>query len=250
MLVFWLRTLEIQKKNYPISISVCVGLIITTYLLPILVAIGTVPPDTRYEGVHSYPRIADQLGLGPWLGYVLIGGSIVSNFGTYNAYLTTSSSCLYAMALEGNAPNFLSKLLPRFNTPYLCILLQCGIAAALGFFGFASIVQIETILYSCHIILLFSTLIKLRFSAPLMTRPFKIPGGKIFAFIIFAFPSVVAILNIVFSGHNELLVSLAVLLAGAGIYLGVGLLRTKHCCSWRYLLVSEKMPTDNTLQTL
>jgi amino acid transporter len=65
-----------------------------TYLLPVSVAIGVAGEDMEIaEG--AYPEIADYMGKGTWLRYMLTVGALASNFGTYIAYLTTSAQCSF-----------------------------------------------------------------------------------------------------------------------------------------------------------
>ena len=78
-----------------------VFIMMITYLLPVSVALGVSPLEQDDQGnwyVHtiaegSYPFLADSLGFGGWLRYALTVGALASNFGTYTAYLSTSSTC-------------------------------------------------------------------------------------------------------------------------------------------------------------
>jgi len=88
------------NKNYPRAMVMSVLIMMITYLLPVSVAIAVSPPEQDENGgwyVHtiaegSYPFLADTLGFGGWLRYTLTIGALASNFGTYTAYLSTSSS--------------------------------------------------------------------------------------------------------------------------------------------------------------
>jgi len=177
-----------------------------TYLLPVSVAIGVAPyvEQNGEKVIHtitegSYPFLADSLGFGYWLRYALTIGALASNFGTFTAYLNTSASgifsfnlfyfqfipycllclALYSLALEGKVPYFLTLTLPHFNTPVVCILFYTMTTCMLVLIDFSVIVEIESVLYCVHVIILFTAFARLRFVAPDMKRPYKLPGNKV-----------------------------------------------------------------------
>jgi hypothetical protein len=75
---------ELRKpRQYPWVVGAVVICMVLTYLLPLGAALAIVPESRRaatmVEG--AYIPIADSLGYGSWLGYVLIFGAAVSNLG-------------------------------------------------------------------------------------------------------------------------------------------------------------------------
>lgn len=148
----------------------------------------------------AYPELADNLGFGVWLRYLLTIGALASNFGTYIAYLATSSQSLHALALEGRLPRFMTLTLPKFGTPVVCILFYTLTTMMLVLLDFSIIVETESVMYCIHVIILFTAFVRLRFVAPDMKRPYRVPGNNIVAIFVAGLPTVVALINIGVSG--------------------------------------------------
>jgi amino acid transporter len=174
---FLIADVRNPAKNFPIAMVGVVGLMTATYLLPIAATVGTAgDPSLIHEG--AYPFLAEELGYGYWLVYILMAGGIMSSLGTYNAYLRTSSTALQSMAIEGHLPRFFAWQLPKFQTPWVCLVFYSITTSVLVNFDFSTVVGMEAILYSSHAILLCCTFIRLKFKEPDMPRPFAVPFGK------------------------------------------------------------------------
>jgi basic amino acid/polyamine antiporter, APA family len=172
-----------------------VFLAVCTYLFPITTGLATASDGYKMaEG--SYPELADNLGFGVWLRYLLTVGALASNFGTYIAYLATASQSLHALALEGRLPFFMTLTLPKFGTPVVCILFYTLTTMMLVLLDFSVIVETESVMYCVHVLILFTAFVRLRFVAPDMKRPYRVPGSNIIAFIVAALPTAVALINI------------------------------------------------------
>jgi len=61
-------------------------------------------------------RVAGVFGLG-----VVAAGALIAIFSGINSYMASSSRLLYAMAREGLAPRALSKVHPKYGTPYRAV---------------------------------------------------------------------------------------------------------------------------------
>jgi amino acid transporter len=68
--------------------------------------------------------------------------------------------------------------------------------SVLVLFDFHIVVEMESIFYSCHAIILCLTFIRLKFSEPNMERPFAVPFRKVGAILLCIFPFAVAGFNI------------------------------------------------------
>ena len=101
---------------------------------------------------------------------------MVSTFGACNGNIMASSRIYYKMASEGLFFSSLTKVHPRWHSPYVAILLHCGWALVLLFFSrtvetlISSFVFIAQIFWGLNTIAFF----KLRRAQP--DAPFRAPG--------------------------------------------------------------------------
>jgi len=81
-------------------------------------------------------------------------------------------------------PSFLGYYWPRTNCPINAMTLQSLIILLLVFFDFSMLVQLDSFLNAVSLLLEFSAFIALRYSKPEAHRPYRIPGGMPFAWLI------------------------------------------------------------------
>jgi APA family basic amino acid/polyamine antiporter len=75
--------------------------------------------------------------LGPWAAVVMTAGAFLSVLGTHNNTVLTGGRYLFAMAETGELPRALARVHPRFRTPFIALLAQCGLAILLLLTGTA-----------------------------------------------------------------------------------------------------------------
>jgi APA family basic amino acid/polyamine antiporter len=80
--------------------------------------------------IYSYPPLLQQTVV------VVIGiGALVSIMGSDESGTIGTSRLTYAMSVSGLLPHALSKKHPRFDTPYLAIIILCSLAFIASVFG-------------------------------------------------------------------------------------------------------------------
>jgi amino acid transporter len=191
---------EVQnpKKAYPLGMFGCVATMLFTYLLPVMVGIAVRNPNHKDEPL-DYPGMADHLGFGRWLGYMLVGGALLSNMGTFVTYLSTSSQALAALAKEGKLPRWMASEFPKYKTPWPSILIFVITTCILVMFDFSVIVEVESVLYCIHTIIVLTSFTRLKFVEPDLFRPFKMPFGKVGGVLFVILPITVSCINIYIS---------------------------------------------------
>jgi len=222
------------KKTYPRAMMLMVLLSVLTYILPLAASFSvTTNPDHYSEG--SFPQIArDILGWGDWLSYLLIGGALFSNMGVYLVYIHTSSSALSALSEKGNAPAFFSKKLPKFGSPWVAITFYSFTTIFWTLFDFSLVVEVETVLYCIHAIILVLTFFKLRVSEPHVERPFRVPGPLPLLAVCYMPSVAIACLNIYFTNWFENIVGFSLVIFLVGCYF------SKHYYTeWKNLKLSR-----------
>lgn len=116
------------KRDVPFALVTQVLLVTAIYTLVQLVAIGTIPNLGR-----SQTPLADagRLLLGPFGGFLLTLGAVLSVLGTNNNTVLAGPRYLYALAETGRLPRVLARIHPRYRTPHVAILTNSGVALAL-----------------------------------------------------------------------------------------------------------------------
>jgi amino acid transporter len=146
----------------------------------------------------------------------MVAGGVLSNIGTYVSYLQTSSTSLREMARDGKAP-WIFRWPRSFKQPVMGMIFYSITTSVLINFEFSTLVEMETLLYCLHIIIVSLGIVKLRYSGELIGdffaflpyllvfsvadrdihRPFKIPGGIVGAALVALLPTGVSVANLV-----------------------------------------------------
>lgn len=121
------------------------------------------------------------------------------------------------MAKKKQAPAIFNSL-RHIKVPLAALIFYCLTTCVLTLFDFAVLVEIESILFCVHSMVLASDLVRLRYKRPNKERPFKIPFGKFGAFFCASFPVLISILLVTFSGWLTPLIGLLVLVWGGIVY--------------------------------
>jgi amino acid transporter len=162
-------------RTYIRSIVVAFCAVIGVYAITVLAmqASGIVASELNAGG---FPTLGEKIG-GKWLGTLIAIGGLASALGLYNAVLLSVSRVPEVMAADRFLPKALSKLHPRFGTPYISIIVCAMVVSGMIFWSFESLIVIDVTLYGAGLFLEFVTLIVLRIRQPEATRPFRIPMG-------------------------------------------------------------------------
>ena len=159
----------------------------------------------------------------PWLGTLMLIGTMISIFGILNSLTMSYSRIPLALAADGLAPDIMLRQLPS-GAPWVS-LIACGLAwtLALGL-SFDRIVLLDILLYGASLVLEFAALIVLRRNEPSLPRPYRIPGGIAGAVGVAVGPTVILMTAFWFDkeerigGISALAVALAIIALGLPAY--------------------------------
>ena len=100
--------------------------------------------------------------------------------GTNNGMILSGPRFLYALAEGGGLPRIFARIHPRFRTPYVAILTQSGIAAALMLTGTAEqLAELSVIARLASYIGTAASVPVLRRKMPATERAIRLPGGPL-----------------------------------------------------------------------
>jgi amino acid transporter len=161
------------RKSYLTSIITAFLIVLMIYTIAILISIQS-GINAEFLNEKGFPALGTLVG-GQWLGAFIAVGGMASALGLYSAVLLSVSRVPQVMAKDRLLPQKLSSLHPKFNSPYVSILICSVVVSFMILWTFADLLIIDVTVYGAALFLEYITLIRLRILAPDEDRPFKIP---------------------------------------------------------------------------
>ncbi len=166
------------NKTIPKAIFISIATVVSIYLLLQFVAQGVLGDDLINHQAKPLLAVALKI-VGPIGGVIILIASFVSMLGLLSGDVLATSRVLYAASEKKLLPTFLSKLHPRFATPYFSIITYSFLTvlfAVSGSFKSLAILSSSSILI-IYLAVVLAT-IKLRYTKQKTTlSTFKIPFG-------------------------------------------------------------------------
>jgi amino acid transporter len=167
---------ENPQRTYPRALAWVTPLSVLTYFLPTfcsLAALGNWGQwNTRY-----FVDAAQAIG-GLWLGIAMTFSATIANAAALNSTILTTTRIPFVMAQDGYLPGWLTRLHPRYGTPWMAI---CFSAVIYSLFAVRTLNQLISLYIWLRIatsVLTFLAAWQLRRTMPDLKRPFRIPGGR------------------------------------------------------------------------
>jgi putative glutamate/gamma-aminobutyrate antiporter len=179
--------LDHPTRDYPMAVLIATIVVLVLFVLGTL-AVGTVIPPKSINLAQSlliaYRNLWASLGV-PWLGNVMAAMVAFGVLGQASVIVAGPSVGLLAVGKAGYLPPILQKT-NKNGIPVSILLLQGGLVTLLcaAFTILPSVQsayqllsQMATIIYLFMYLIMYVAAIRLRYSQPAISRPFKIPGG-------------------------------------------------------------------------
>lgn len=165
------------ERTIPLALMIALAVSILLYVLVSLAAVSVVGWEQLAASKAPFAEVA-SVALGP-VAFTVI--SIIALFATANTALLmmmASSRIAYGMASSHSLPPFLARVHPRTRTPWTAIIAVALASMAFLFAGRIDFVASVTnfTLFTTFIIVNASVIL-LRYRAPDVARPFRIPGA-------------------------------------------------------------------------
>jgi amino acid transporter len=158
------------QQVYPRAMIVSTVLVTTTYILPLAAMALAGLAVSNFE-TGDWISAAAQIG-GPWLGWAVAAGGVITGVGMFNALVMSYSRLPMAMAEDRMLPRIVA-CRNRRGVPWVSVIL-CGLAWALALkLPFEKLITIDIVLYGTSLLLEFVALVVLRLREPGLARPFK-----------------------------------------------------------------------------
>lgn len=182
------------SKNYPLAIISATVFTVVIFILGTL-SIATIIPKQDINLVQSllvaYDKLFAHFGLG-WLGNITAAAITFGVLGQIIAIISGPSAGILQVGREGYLPLKLQKV-NKNGVQNNILMCQGGIVTALVIImtvlpsvqaAYQMMSQLAVVLYLGMYILLFLSIIYLRYKEPNTPRPYKLPGGMIGMWII------------------------------------------------------------------
>jgi len=166
-----------QQRNIPLSLIWGVATVGALYIL-VNAAVQYVLPAAAMAGSERPASDAVALVLGRAGASLVSAGMAVSMLVTLNGTIMSGARVPFAMARDGYFFRTLAEVHPRFRTPWVAIVVQCGLAIALLLLGgsfrqfFSLAIFAEWMFY----MIAGSTVFVFRRREPNLERPYRVWG--------------------------------------------------------------------------
>jgi APA family basic amino acid/polyamine antiporter len=198
------------KKTIPLAIGVGMAVITVFYFITNFVVVGAVP--WMELSTSSAPlTLAGYALIGSVGAIILSVGALFSISGSDEAGILCSARIPYAMAGDGLLPHFFAKVHPKYNTPYISLIIQNTVTLIAAIFGTISqliILSVFTILF-CYLLTCISVF-------PLRKN---LGGGIKIPRIIPVLGIIIIIYMITQTAPNQIMIGTILILLGIPIYL-------------------------------
>ena len=162
------------KKDVPLGLMICLGVVIVLYVAVAFVLTGIVP-FKQIVVDNALPGALASIGI-RWGGALVATGAIIGMVSTLLVTLYGQIRIFMVMARDGLLPPAFAKVHPKHRTPHLCTWIT-GVATALiaGLFPLPMIIDLCNIGTLFAFILVSIGVILLRKTRPEVERKFKTP---------------------------------------------------------------------------
>jgi amino acid transporter len=179
-------------RTYFIAILIAFGLTFCIYSLAVTTALSS-GIDLALLNEQGFPALG-AIVAGKWLALIIAAGGMASTLGLFSAVLLSISRIPKVMADDRLLPEKLHALHPKYNTPYISIIISAVIVSGMILWSFGDLLIIDITLYGGALFLEFLSLIKFRIKLPHENRPFKIPLNTVGLFILIMLPVAVYVI--------------------------------------------------------
>ena len=149
----------------------------------------------------------------------MLMAAILSNLGLYAGYLAAGARPQFQMSRDRLLPRWLGATHQSWGTPWVAILLMGFVNAVLIKFNFDALITIDVFLLMFAYVLIYLTVVIMRYKEPDTPRTFRVPMPTWGLCIWVAFPIAIAIIALFVNGTDYLIGGLVGVLTGPIAYL-------------------------------
>jgi len=203
------------EHTYPRMLAIFLPLSVAVYVLSLWAGVTAAPDWQNWGGAHF--NVAALAVGGPVLAALMLAAATVAAIGLYNSEQLVLGRYVYAVAQDRMLPPFLARLHPRYQTPFVALILHAALFSVMVFvFDFVELLVLGALVSVPVFALTFLSPLILRWKYPNLRGPFRIAGGWPVIIPIALTPCLLLVYLVVTSGYSSL-ISTGVLFAPAPI---------------------------------
>jgi len=209
---------EIKRpaRTIPLALVLVVPIIILSYSAPTLAGLAAVGNWQSWTSGH-YAEIGRILG-GPILETWTFLGSVASYAVIFLAYLVWYSRLTWAMAEDRSLPKVMTRLHPRYATPYVTLLCYATIYSVFVWVPFERLLVVDMWVTGAYSMATLALLVRLRSRGGERPAGFRVPGGKPGAWIVVILPALTWVVALYATARQDWIAGTTALLIGTVIY--------------------------------
>jgi amino acid transporter len=168
---------ERPERNFPLGLAIIVPLAMITFTLPTMAGLAG-SADWQNWTTGYIVTAARNIG-GGWLALAMFAAAMISVLLGLQSTLLSGARLPFTMAEDGYFHPSLARLHDRFRTPVRGIVLSTVMCAFLAIFSLPQLIAVYMWVRVATSVLTLLAVWRLRYTAPDMPRPFRIPGGTV-----------------------------------------------------------------------
>src|SRR4051812_275518 len=176
---------EAKNPSRDLPIGIIASLIICTVLYLVVAGILTgILPVVQYKSDMQFLNAPVGYALAvinkDWAAGVVSAGAVAGITSVLLVMLMSQPRIFFAMSRDRLLPAGVSRVHPRFRTPYITTIITCAIVAAVaGFLPLNVVGEMTSIGTLFAFVVVSLAVIVLRYKRPEARRPFRVPGGNV-----------------------------------------------------------------------
>jgi amino acid transporter len=218
--------IENPQRVIPRALMIATPLVIATYFVTVFAAIrvADIGDPNGWKNMWTggggldFVQLAQNLG-GTVFAYFMLLAAILSNLGLYAGYLAAGARPQFQMSRDRLLPRWLGATHKSWGTPWIAILLMGAVNAVLINFNFDALITIDVFLLMFAYVLIYLTVVIMRFKEPDTPRSFRVPMPTWALCAWVFFPIAIAIIALFVNGTDYLIGGLVGVLTGPIAYL-------------------------------
>ncbi|WP_409240097.1 amino acid permease [Streptomyces sp. PA5.6] len=164
------------RRNIPLAILICIGVVTLLYVAVALAAIGALGPDAVADKPAALSLIVNQVTDSTLGGGIIAFGAVVAIASVVLAVMYGQTRILMSMSRDGLMPSVFERVSPRTRTPVANTWIVAAVVAVpAAFSSLDVVVNLTTIGTLAVMVVVNVAVIALRRSAPDLRRTFRVP---------------------------------------------------------------------------
>ncbi|MEU6822399.1 amino acid permease [Streptomyces atriruber] len=164
------------RRNIPLAILICIGVVTLLYVAVALAAIGALGPDAVADKPAALSLVVNQVTDSTVGGGIIAFGAVVAIASVVLAVMYGQTRILMSMSRDGLMPRVFERVSPRTRTPVANTWIVAAVVAVpAAFSSLDVVVNLTTIGTLAIMVVVNVAVIALRRSAPDLRRTFRVP---------------------------------------------------------------------------